>query len=210
MLKSSGRIKKLKNPLKKNLTDNTYRQAKPFLERETGGRCCYSMIHKDNAGGDRTMDVEHIKPRKRFKVKPHRYSNLLYCSRHCNSMKGEKWPTKKDLKKGFRFLNPAVEQDYNVHILEDKDTGILVGTTPAGQYHIENCDLNADHLIKARKGRTEMIELLECKNVRIICDDDKKPDMMELIKKVKQNLEKSIPQIAYLAEDKRYMIYDYI
>lgn len=47
MSKSSGRIKKLKNPLKKNLTDNTYRQAKPFLERETGGRCCYSMLHRD-------------------------------------------------------------------------------------------------------------------------------------------------------------------
>lgn len=210
MSKSSGRIKKLKNPLKKNLTDNTYRQAKPFLERETGGRCCYSMLHKDNAGGDRAMDVEHIKPRKKLKVKPHRYSNLLYCSRHCNSMKGEKWPNKEELQMGFRFLNPAIEQDYNTHIVEDRETGVLVGLTPAGRYHIENCDLNADHLIKARRGRTEMMDLLERKNIRIVCKDDKMSDIVELIKQIKQSLEKDIPQIAYLSEDKRYMVNDYI
>ena len=110
---------------------------------------------------------------------------------------------------GFRFLNPAIEQDYNTHIVEDRETGILVGLTPAGQYHIENCDLNADHLRKARKDRTEMMDLLECKNI-FVCKDDKMSDIVELIYKIKQSLEKDIPQIVYLSEDKRYMVNDYI
>ncbi len=111
---------------------------------------------------------------------------------------------------GFRFLNPAIEQDYNTHIVEDRETGILVGLTPAGQYHIENCDLNADHLRKARKDRTEMMDLLERKNILIVRKDDKMSDIVELIYKIKQSLEKDIPQIVYLSEDKRYMVNDYI
>lgn len=211
MSKSSGRIKKLKNPFKKKkLTDNTYRQAKPFLEREAEGRCCYSMIHKDNAGGDRTMEVEHIKPKGRFKYKPHRYSNLLYCSRHCNIMKGEKWPTKKQREEGFRFLNPAQEQDYGEHIVEDKETGILVGLTHAGEYHIENCDLNAEHLVNARRYRTEIKELLEKKMVLAIRQDVNMADIEKLIDGLKADLEKNIPIIRYLPEEYRDKLKDYI
>lgn len=91
------RVKKGKCPFKKPLTDSTYKNAKPYLKKEFDARCCYSMLHCDLAGGDKSMEVEHFRPKKKFSKKPHAYSNLLYCSRHCNGSKWNTWPTYKEL-----------------------------------------------------------------------------------------------------------------
>ncbi len=54
------------------------------------------------------------------------------------------------------YLNPCLEHDYGVHLVEDPNTHRLIGLTPAGKYHVRMCDLNADHLIAERGDRTEI------------------------------------------------------
>lgn len=70
------------------------------------------------------------------------------------------WPSGELRKLGARFLNPTKEQDYGVHIFEDPGTHELVGTTPAGKYHIRCCDLNAPHLVQERHDRAQLTKLL--------------------------------------------------
>lgn len=210
----SSRIKKGKSPFKRPLTENTYRKAKPFLKLEFGGRCCYSMLHCDVAGGDKAMDVEHFKPKKFPKA--HSYRNLLYCSRHCNSSKGSTWPSKKERNAGFRFINPCEEIDYGVHIFEHIDTGILVAVSNAGSYQIEKCGLNAPFLIKARKQRTKIKKMLAVINVerdiaalsKFGISANENLNTLELT--LKSLLDKEIPDIPPLPPQYEYLLEDFL
>lgn len=108
--------------------------------------------------GLRTMEVDHFDPTLKHPAR-NCYGNMIAASRHCNGFKGQNWPSAKQEAKGLRFLNPYEEADYGDHIMEDADTGLLVGSTPAGRYHIEMLDLNADHLVQKRQDRTKLLSL---------------------------------------------------
>src|SRR5580693_3085136 len=129
-----------------------HREAFPYLMVDFQARCAYSMQHISRAGGPRNMEVDHFNP----KHKPdclQEYSNLFLSAGHCNNAKSDYWPTNKDRAQGGRFLNCTKEQDYGEHILEDPDTHEVVGVTPAGRFHVLNCDLNAPHFIDERTKR---------------------------------------------------------
>jgi hypothetical protein len=110
------------------------------------------------------MEIDHFKPKKKFQRKVHSYSNLMLASRHCNGNKGDEWPSRKEAKQGFGFINPCEEMDYGKHIFEDIETGKLVGVTPKGAYQIAKCMLNARHLVRQRLERTKLRKLLEKKS----------------------------------------------
>lgn len=109
--------------------------------------------------GKRAMEVDHHNPKLKGRRR-HQYENLFPASHHCNGKKGEQWPTAQDIIDGLRFLNPRKEQDYGVHLFEDPLTFELVGTTPAGVYHIENLDLNNPYFVRKRRVRKELKDLL--------------------------------------------------
>ncbi len=79
-------------------------------------------------------------------------------ARLCNNTKSNHWPNEEQRAKGIRYLNPYEEQDYGVHLFEEQSTGFLQGITPAGKWHILRLGLNADHLVRARLRRTEVIK----------------------------------------------------
>ena len=143
---------------KKTYTDGSYRKAIEYLLRDSGGRCAYSMQHEQLAGGRKCMEVDHFKPKGKNR---HRYSNFLPATRHCNGAKSQTWPTSAEQRAGLRFLDPAVEQDYGLHIFEDPRTHELVGATREGRFQIEMCDLNAPHLVRERKDRSDIMRVLE-------------------------------------------------
>lgn len=143
---------------KKTYTDGSYRKAIEFLLRDSAGRCAYSMQHEQLAGGRKCMEVDHFNPKGRNR---HSYKNFLPSTRHCNGAKSQTWPTKAEQRLGLRFLNPFHEQDYGLHIFEDPTTHELVGATPAGRFQIEMCDLNAPHLMRERRDRAEIRNILE-------------------------------------------------
>lgn len=139
-------------------TESTYRKAKAYLLEDFEGRCAYSLQHV-NRVGHRTMDVDHFNPLLKGLAR-HKYSNLFPATRHTNGAKSNLWPSRKLRKAGVRFLDPTKETDYGVHIFEDPKTHLLIGTSPAGKYHIRCCDLNAPHLVIERTDRAKLSVLL--------------------------------------------------
>ena len=105
------------------------------------------------------MEVDHFNPNLRGPAR-NEYSNLFPATRHCNGAKKDTWPDSHFTKLGVRFLNPTKEQDYGAHIFEDPTSYQLVGTTPAGKYHIRCCDLNAPHLVLERAERARLRKIL--------------------------------------------------
>jgi len=143
-----------RHPPKRKFTASTYRKAIPYLLQDFEGRCAYSLQHV-NRVGLKLMEVDHFNPNLRGPAR-NNYSNLFPATRHCNGAKQDTWPTAQLAKLGVRFLNPSKEQDYGVHIFEDPTSHQLVGTTPAGKYHIRCCDLNAPHLVLERAERARL------------------------------------------------------
>ena len=145
-----------KNFPKGKITRSNYRKrALPCLLADFSNRCAYSMLHKDMAGGESALDVDHFDPRLKARYLQS-YSNLFPASRHCNGKKQNAWPTKEMENAGIRFLDCTKEHDYGVHILEDPVTHRVFGVTPAGRYHVRVLDLNAGVFIKHRKMRADL------------------------------------------------------
>src|ERR1700733_15063366 len=148
------RIKRGPEP-EKELTRWNYREALPQLRRDFQNRCAYSMQHLSQAGGLRCMEVDHFDPKQ--KDKPIQdYRNLLLATRHCNGAKGDYWPSEAEWALDIRLLNLCEEEDYGAHIFEHPVTHELIGLTRPGRNQIRVCDLNAPHLVKERKQRTEL------------------------------------------------------
>ena len=122
-------------------------------------RCAYSLVHVETSS-KHNMEVDHhnptIKGRKR-----NVYRNLYPAFSLCNNHKRKRWPTKADLRKRLRFLDPCKEADYNDQLFEDPLTGELLPTTPEAVYHIENCGLNHPWFNQQRLKRSENERLLK-------------------------------------------------
>jgi hypothetical protein len=111
------------------------------------------MVHEREVGREE-IHVDHFDPRRFNAGKNHDYSNLLPAFAPCNRAKGAKWPSPEAQASGVRFLNPAVERDYGVHLFEDPDSHAIVGATPAGKYHLLQLGLNTEFLIRKRRNRS--------------------------------------------------------
>src|SRR5260370_537914 len=116
----STKARIVKHPPKHRFTESTYRKAKPFLLKDSEGRCAYSLQHVEKVGY-KWMEVDHFNPNIRGPSR-NDYSNLLPATRHCNGSKSGLWPDAELRKAGGRFLNPAKERDYGVHIFENPTT----------------------------------------------------------------------------------------
>jgi len=142
----------------RNFTRYNVRDAFPYLLEDFKGRCAYSMQHVERIG-EMAMHIDHFDPRKKKKYRQ-AYSNLYLAGSQCNISKGNNWPTWRERASGVRFLDPCAEQDYGAHIFEDPISHELIGTTPAGNYQILMCDLNALHLVLERRERSALHQIL--------------------------------------------------
>jgi len=142
------------------LTDSNVGSAKPYLLRDSDGRCAYSTIHERETSTE-TIEVEHFDPRRIGGKKNHSYENLLPAFGPCNRSKGYKWPSASAASAGARFLNPTLEKDYGVHLFEDPKSHKIVAVTPAGQYHLRYLALNSEYLISKRRRRSDAKALLD-------------------------------------------------
>ena len=188
------RITKRTGPTKP-IKRRKYREALPYLLNDFDGRCAYSLQHPDLFGGLKSMEVDHFDPKKK-KSLIQDYDNLLPASRHCNGSKGQTWPSDKEIKSGIRFLHPRKELDYGPHIVEDLSTGHLIGLTPAGKWQIRVCALNAFHLVKERKRRTDIHRILTQSTPMVLKGDIHKID--DAIKALKEQAQLMIPELPKL------------
>jgi hypothetical protein len=84
--------------------------------------------------------------------------------------------------------------DYGVHIFEDPATHMLVGATPAGVYHIEWCDLNADHLVLGRRRRSELCVFMAGTPV-VAAKNIQEAEALRAIETLKSMYDEMIPPI---------------
>lgn len=166
--------------------------------RDFQQRCAYSQQHTERSLGTRTMEVDHFNPILTGAARNH-YKNLFLATRHCNGSKSRTWPSRKLRKSGIYIINPCEELDFGFHILEHPITHRLIGVTPAGDYHITACDLNARHLVQERCERAAIHDLLEKFPVTLKHDASAFPKGASQL--LRQQFEKMIPLIPYLPEE---------
>jgi 5-methylcytosine-specific restriction endonuclease McrA len=185
----------VRHPPRRKFTESTYRQAIPYLLSDFQARCAYSLQHV-NRVGLRLIEVDHFNPNLRGPAR-NAYSNLFPATRHCNGSKHDTWPEPHFRKLGARFLNPTKEQDYGDQIFEDPVSNHLVGTTPAGKYHIRCCDLNAPHLVLERAERDRLHRLLKAFPVtaKLTLQLTNQGPMLDASSLLRTILENMIPQI---------------
>ena len=140
------------------------------------------------------MEIDHHNPTLTGAAR-NRYENLFLAVRHCNNAKGDRWPSNSARRRGIRFLNPCKEMDYGEHIVEHPKTHRLIGLTPAGDYHITNCDLNAPHFVTERQQRAAIHELLNKTRVGVSSFDQFPAEVLGLLR---EQIDKMIPLIQYL------------
>src|SRR6266498_4434704 len=110
------RVTRTQNPPRYYVTHRNYL---PYLLKDFGERCAYSMQHYLRAGGMTAMEVDHHNP---FRADRNAYENLFLATKHCNGHKLQDWPTAAQQTQGIRFLNPCIDDDYDHQIFEDPDT----------------------------------------------------------------------------------------
>lgn len=182
---------------KRELTIWTYREnAWDCLALDFSERCAYSMQHRSRAGGRTGLEIDHFNPKKK-RDHIQEYTNLFLATGHCNRMKGDRWPNKRDFQNRLRFLNCCKETDYGVHIFEDPDTHEVVGVTPEGTYHVRHCDLNARHFVEERKRRSELWRVLNAQAVKLKLGWSL-PEEFKLLKAVAEEM---IPEFPFLSGD---------
>ena len=90
----------------------------PFLRRDFLARCAYCERTEEYLGGEEAFEVEHFKPKSKFRELICAYHNLYYVCRKCNGHKWETWPTEDQIARGQRFADPCVEDPYVHHLRE--------------------------------------------------------------------------------------------
>ncbi len=130
-----------------------YRNAEPYLRRDFDFRCAYCGVHEKIKGGPRAFCIDHFKPRSRG-GSVNNYNNLYWVCIPCNIIKHDKWPTREQLRRGYRFADPCREQDVGVHFVESED-GLLQPLTLCGEYHVSTLRLNRAWLQQHRQDRIQ-------------------------------------------------------
>lgn len=115
------------------------------VRRRYSYRCGYCGVSETDAGGDLTVD--HFRPFAH--VRDESPDNLVYACVRCNQHKGAFSPAPDTLDNPNRLLHPLLD-DVSAHITEDKTTGILIGITPRGRFHIQALRLNRRGLVDHR------------------------------------------------------------
>ena len=115
-------------------------------------RCAYCLIHEADYQGHESFQVDHYRPKSRFRDLERKYRNLYYACLLCNkrSRKGDNWPSEDEANRGERFVDPCSEDwEEHVEFLEDGSARPL---TPAGRYSVLVLDLDRPQL-RAHRGK---------------------------------------------------------
>lgn len=114
-------------------------------------RCAYCLIHEADYQGHESFQVDHFRPKSKFRHLERKYRNLYYACLLCNkgNRKGANWPSEEEADRGERFVDPCSEDwEEHVEFLEDGSARPL---TPAGRYSVRVLDLDRSQLRDHRK-----------------------------------------------------------
>jgi len=119
-----------------------YRRYRGCLRLDFECRCAYCLIHESDNHGPDNFEIDHFRPKARFRELERRYANLYYACHLCNraDRKGDKWPSPDEGESGERFVDPCSEDwEDHVEFLED---GSVRPLTPAGEFSLRTIELD--------------------------------------------------------------------
>lgn len=108
-----------------------YKRYKSFLTKDFHQRCGYTDCSHRWFGGQRTFQIDHLKPWSKYPELKTEYSNLVYCCSYVNRAKSED--------DSPNYLDPC-GTDYNEHFERD-DRGFIVPKTQQGSYMCHHMQL---------------------------------------------------------------------
>ncbi len=139
-----------------------YEEYRSCLRLETQYVCVYCLSSevevapKSVYGG---FEIDHFVPQAEQRNLRNYFENLMWACRACNGAKGNTWPSEAERQAGFVFLDPyAVDLQDHVRIVGHEVTA--VGDSTAGQYTIDEVNLNSALHVMRRKTREEAMTRL--------------------------------------------------
>lgn len=109
-----------------------YHAYKDNLAIDFNHRCGYTDCQDHWFGGQRTFQIDHLKPWSKYEHLKTAYKNLVYC---CSYVNRAKWDDDSP-----NYLDPC-DNDYNEHLYRDGD-GIIHGKSEQGQYMVKHLGLS--------------------------------------------------------------------
>lgn len=105
---------------------------KDVLARDFNHRCGYTDCSDFWFGGQRTFQIDHLKPWSKHPDLKTEYNNLVYC---CSYVNRAKWDDDSP-----NYLDPC-EVDYNDHFERDGN-GYIIGKSAKARYMVQKMHLN--------------------------------------------------------------------
>lgn len=109
-----------------------YHRYKNALSKDFNHKCGYTDCSERWFGGERTFQIDHVKPKSKYPELINEYGNLVYC---CAFVNRAKWDDDSP-----NYLDPC-DVDYNMHFERD-DKGFIKSTTPQGEYMVKHLHLD--------------------------------------------------------------------
>lgn len=125
---------RVKSPTRRNDAPkrSSYGAYKDELAEDFNHRCGYTDCTDFWFGGQRTFQIDHLKPWSKYPTLKTEYSNLVYC---CSYVNRAKWDDDSP-----HYLDPC-DVNYNDHFERD-DNGYIIGKSPGAKYMVQKMHLN--------------------------------------------------------------------
>jgi hypothetical protein len=121
---------------------------RPYLQSDFQHCCVHCYMHEDWNGGHHHFEIDHFRPKGKFKELRKVYDNLYWSCHRCNKLKGERWPSEDKLRNGICFVDLCRDRfEDHYEILED---GTVKGKTESANYTIDMLRLNDTERVRVR------------------------------------------------------------
>jgi hypothetical protein len=126
-----------------------YGAFRPFVRTDFERTCAYCLVHEIFAGGAAAFQLDHFRPRSRFKELVNDFFNLYYACYPCNLRKRDAWPSAELSERGVGFVDLCAD-NFEEHF-EQRPDGTWSPLTPSAAYTVERIDLNRADLVTLRR-----------------------------------------------------------
>jgi uncharacterized protein (TIGR02646 family) len=138
-----------------------YSKYRACLRLEFAHRCAYcgtAEVEVRPVRKQAGFEIDHFRPQASFPGLAATYQNLYWACPQCNRVKAQKWPTADEIRRGYRFVDPCLDTPAD-HLEIEGDR--VVAKTPAGEYTIDEIQLNSVVHVRNRAERQTLLKRLE-------------------------------------------------
>jgi len=128
-----------------------YSEYREYLRVDFQNRCAYCLVYEGHKGGEANFEIDHHRPKGGKYARPdleHKYINLYWVCRVCNSRKSESWSSTEEKAQGYHLIDPCEawgDHDLHWRILPN---GEIEWLPPIGEYTIKMLMFDTDKWLK--------------------------------------------------------------